>query len=346
VCVLAAKYDFFPIEGTRRTVARCRRFWQMHRKTSSLRLFEDACTHQYSPNHAIAAAAFFSKHLLGRAVQVNAVGMTHFEPASLWCTRSGQVRGEIRGARMIADENRDVVKSLATHRSRKRGLTWLRKTVTKDRKPCDQNLRLYIAEHAEGLRTQFGLWWSQPGIFNHGILFRSPSSDQKSLPVTLAVWNDGTLAVQSHRDWIHETCAKGRAVLVLDTTAVGAISPNPSNLYPTQAFFGAIHTLHNGLDWLGDSIAAMRTWDVLRALDVLENWPDITTTDLRLYTSGRHGTYGRLAAAIDPRIKSIILHNAIRSYADLCTPRHHDTHDLMSIILPGVLQHIDLPLLK
>ncbi len=39
-CVLAAKSDFFPIEGTRRTVARCQRFWKLYGRESDLVLFE------------------------------------------------------------------------------------------------------------------------------------------------------------------------------------------------------------------------------------------------------------------------------------------------------------------
>ncbi|MDF2720089.1 MAG: hypothetical protein K0R28_7014, partial [Paenibacillus sp.] len=36
--VLAVQYDFFPIEATRRTVARCGRFWDMHGKSEQMRM--------------------------------------------------------------------------------------------------------------------------------------------------------------------------------------------------------------------------------------------------------------------------------------------------------------------
>ena len=93
VCVLAVTSDFFPIEGTRETVRRCRRLWKMAGRTADLELVEDVSTHAYTPVLAQAAARFFSRHLLGKAVAVDSAAIETLEPRRLWCTRSGQVRG-------------------------------------------------------------------------------------------------------------------------------------------------------------------------------------------------------------------------------------------------------------
>ena len=36
-----------------------------------------------------------------------------------------------------------------------------------------------------------------------------------------------------------------------------------------------MHKFNDDLMWLGDSICALRAYDVLRALEVLRQWPDM-----------------------------------------------------------------------
>ena len=66
VCVLAVTSDYFPLEGTRRTVTRDRRIWEIFGKGAALELVEEDSTHAYTPKLARTAAAFFAKHLVGR----------------------------------------------------------------------------------------------------------------------------------------------------------------------------------------------------------------------------------------------------------------------------------------
>ena len=60
VQVLAVTWDFFPIEGTRRTVERARRVWGLSGRGNDLRLTEDDSIHAYTPKLARTAAEFFA----------------------------------------------------------------------------------------------------------------------------------------------------------------------------------------------------------------------------------------------------------------------------------------------
>lgn len=93
VLVLAVTSDFFPIEGTRETVERTRRFWKMVRKDGFLELFEDNSDHHYTRPMAKAADEFFSLHLLGTPVSLWDKDIMAVEPSLLMCTRKGQIRG-------------------------------------------------------------------------------------------------------------------------------------------------------------------------------------------------------------------------------------------------------------
>ena len=44
----------------------------------------------------------------------------------------------------------------------------------------------------------------------------------------------------------------GRAVLVLDTSGVGALAPQPQNPYPDDGFYGTLQRLNDDLLRLGE----------------------------------------------------------------------------------------------
>src|SRR5690349_10057555 len=136
VRVLAVTGDFFPIEGTRRTVARCKRLWELYGAEDKIDLVDDESTHAYTRPLANAAAAFFARHLLDREARVDDAPIAPFEQDALWCTSSGQVRGELDGAAFVYDENQGKLAQLERKRSalptaerRERATAWLREKV-------------------------------------------------------------------------------------------------------------------------------------------------------------------------------------------------------------------------
>ncbi|NSW91442.1 MAG: prolyl oligopeptidase family serine peptidase [Firmicutes bacterium] len=355
VLVLAVTSDFFPIEGTRRTVERTRRFWEMYGKKDNLKLFEDDSDHRYTRPMAKAAAEFFSEHLLGQKISPDDESINPIEPSILWCTISGQVKGDMDNARTVYDENCDRLKEIEKQRNsmpenkrREIALNWLKEKIYSGRKPCDLNPRRFAVGQVDGLDVQICLWWSQEGIFNCAYLFRNFNFAGKELPLTIAIWDDGTNCLVPHADWIQKTCASGRIVMVLDTSGVGIMSQRQITYAPVQEVLGSIFKLTYDLLWLDDSMAALRTYDVIRAMDAVKVIPGINEDDINLYLSGRHGVYGLFAAVLDKtmldkRIKNIEVANGIVSFGEWVRSRYYDTHDIMSIVLPGMLKYFDLP---
>ncbi len=350
VRVLATTYDFFPIEGTRCTVERCKRLWAMCGKPDLLDLVEDRSTHMYSSALAKASAEFFVHHLLGRKPNPGFEGVKQFEPSQLWSTRSGQVREEFSDARFVHHENRDRLYELEKARAalppaqrKERVLDWLRQRVTSHRKPCPMNLRVYQKDAFRGLAVEMGLWWAQEGIFNHAQVFRDVLQAGKTLPVTIAVWDGGTTSLHPHIAWIRSECEAGRAVMVLNTSGVGAIMPNPMSMWGVNDTFGSIYVCCDNLEWLDDDLAAMRTFDVTRAMDVLAEWPGLDVKGISLYAHGRQGVYAQFAGVLDGRAKKVVVEAGMGSYANWVSSRYYDTHDVKSIIMHGMLKRCDLP---
>lgn len=350
VLVLAVTYDFFPIEGTRRTTARAKRFWDMYGKGENFKLVEDISVHRFTDKLAREAAEFFSLHLLEQVVTHSDGVVQPIEASLLWCTSTGQIRSEYKYSRAVYEENVNRLIQVGEQRDtstkekyKSRALGWLKEKVHYSRKPCDLNPRITKLGQMNDISVQSVVWWSQTGIFNHAFLFRNLRDIHSIVPVTVAIWDQGTHQLSSHMNWIQETCNAGRVVLVLDVSGVGALLPNWHNNDDPLDFYGAIYKLTDDLFWLDDSLAALRIFDVVRALDAVELLPGINPRDIRMYAHGRQGIYAQLASLLDHRVKHIEVECGMKSVADWVRSRHYDRNDIFSIILPGMLQYFDLP---
>jgi hypothetical protein len=369
VLVLAAQYDFFPIEGTRRTVERARRFWDLYGEADRLQLFEDRCLHKYSERMAVEVGAFFARQLNGRiesSTNADDGGQTGLRARlaayassimplgaeKLQGTASGQVRGVYPGERGPCEENTDRLIELERQRSqspdpvrRELALSWLEKTVIAGRVRVDLNPRYLPIGKVDGLETEGWIWWSQEGLFNHAIVFRNSDCTDPVQPLVIAVWERGTHRLASHSAWIQATVSEGSSVMVLDVSGEGALTPNaisPIGLYDR---FGTIHKLTTDLFFLGDSLVAMRTFDVLRAVEMAMYSLPIEAKFLQVYGEGKFGLYVKLAEALDRerRVKRWSVSNGPRSVADWVRVREYDETEVLGMVLPGMLHYFDLP---
>jgi hypothetical protein len=346
VCVLAVTDDFFPIEGTRRAVTRARRIWELFPGAPPLEFVEDQATHSYTPILARAAAAFFSRHLLG-----NSADFTGFVPeplgvTGLTCTRRGQVRAEFSDAEFVFDANLSrcgeaerARRAVPEPERRVRAREWLRKQVFRDRDGGELNARVIERARVLGpFMVDVAFWWAQAHLTGLGVLIRAPGG-RAHLPVTLAVWDDGIAALSQHADWLAGECKAGRAVFVVNLSGTGPLRPDPINPNPMHEFYGTLHKLSDDLDWLGDSLVALRTYEVLRAIEALIAWPALERAGLRLYGHGRMGVHARLAALLNPTL-SCEWAGSFR-FADFVGSRIYETKGVKSFLLPGVLQYFD-----
>lgn len=352
VRILATTYDSVPIEAPRYNVAVNRRFWEMYGQGEKLDIFEDENVHRFTVPLARAAAAFFAKHLLGQPEPrlVTEAEIQLIPAEQLKCTRSGQVIGEWPHAKSTFDENKErlaefenVRQAVPSAERKKRAVAWLRNRVLANRPHCDLNPRPSGGGEVEDLWLIRNIWWSQPGLLNHGMqIFQSKHSGQR-LPVTIAVWDGGSSQLDAHAEWIQATYAQDRIVLVLNPTGIGPLLPHLNS--PTEnAFkrFGMMDRFTDELMWLGDSMAALRTYDVLRAVEAVSAFKNVDASDIRLYGSGKYAVYASLAALLDNRIQSVRTDHSMNSLADWIREPFYDEVDSLSFIIPGMLRYFDL----
>src|SRR5690606_11210824 len=104
-------------------------------------------------------------------------------------------------------------------------------------------------------------------LANLGMLVRPKEARGKPMPVTIALWDDGTAAMGKHAEWIAAENAKGRAVWVVNLSGMGPLKPDAINYGQMHEFYGTWHKLSDDLDWLGDSLVALRTFELLRSIE-------------------------------------------------------------------------------
>ncbi len=347
VLVLGVTSDFFPIEGTRRTVTRARRAWQLHDRPDHLALFEDQSRHVYTPVLARAAAQFFARHLLDNPTPPGSLAPQAMAEEKLNVTQTGQVRGELPGAEFVYEANvarlaefESARRKLPLEQQKARALPWLREQVFRDRESLEVNPRRLEERTAiDEMSVDVVFWYSQPRLANLGMLFRR-RSHSGALAVTLALWDNGTEALSRHAAWIREECARGRAVFVVDLAGMGPLKPDPVN-NRTESAPATFRKLGDDLSFIGDSLVALRTYETLRSLDVLATFPELTTEGVRVYAHGRMGVHGRLAAALDARIVGCDWRESFR-FSDWVRNRNYDATDIKSVLLPGALRYFDL----
>ncbi len=353
VAILAASYDFFPIEGTRETVKNASRYWEFYGEQEKLSYYEDAVKHSYSINHARFATDFFRRVLEVPASKVSAAPdrmvIKLFEPEVLWCTDTGQVRAEKTEAAIIFDENLKLMHQLQRERNafapeekEKTAYQWLKEKVFYARCQSAVHLREVTEFEYDGLSVKSYLWNAQESVMSHCFAIkRSGFGGQTALPV-IAIWAGGTSKLKEHMEWIGQECQKGSTVFVLNTSGVGGIAPYQFGSRGISDLFGTTYKLGDDLIRMGDSICALRTYDVIRMIDMLQEFKGIDKEGIQIYVQGDQGMYGLLAAFLDQRIKHITVQGQIPDFSDWVGSRYARKEDAMSIVFPQVLKYFDL----
>jgi hypothetical protein len=114
VFVSAAVLDFFPIEGTHKTVRELTDLYSKFGHQDRIAMREGYHDHQYSPENQDAAFEFMD-HFNGMPSRRGLSAIKELDEKTLQCTRTGQVMLDYPNARSLTDEIRDYYEQ---HKSR------------------------------------------------------------------------------------------------------------------------------------------------------------------------------------------------------------------------------------
>ncbi|HLT60401.1 MAG TPA: hypothetical protein VK020_04380 [Microlunatus sp.] len=343
VLVLAADYDFFPLEGTLASVDRATRAYRVLGAADRLSLRRTRAGHEYHPELAHAATEFFVRELHPEPGPVEASEPEPVVPTELACTETGQLITDGRLPATIPDLNRAEDEALPAVPT-EAGLAWLSGRVEAGREPAPEfHPRWFPADDHDldgvPVTVRNAYWWSERDLINAAVLIR-PRGGAAATGLTVALLPDGTAGLDRESERIAARVRDGGAVLVLDVRGSGMLAPHSVGARFPDPGSGTEYRLTCDLLWLDDSLAAGRVWDVLRCLELIRTDPesarDLTPgadRQVDLWAVGSAALVGALTAALRPDLARLRLDR----------PETDPGRLGWRSLLPGLTTALDLP---
>jgi pimeloyl-ACP methyl ester carboxylesterase len=136
----------------------------------------------------------------------------------------------------------------------------------------------------------------------------------------------------------------GNLVVAVDVRGIGETRP----LHPASSScneFGQLFDLETAMSYMAwfmdQSLFGMRVQDVVRSIDYIASRSDADAKQLHVIGKGMGGLWCLYAAALDPRVRSLISVQSLLSYRSL-TEVDRYTYGA-DVFVPDVLLHFDLP---
>jgi len=339
VLVGAVAYDYFPLEGAEYSLERARRIYELFDAGDKLKLEVDLSEHEYTDNLARAATRWFCQHLQGKSAdELTWRESKLFTPEELWATETGQLLGDDPATTTVWQLNRrERQQQLGERHSVEQLRDWLSAQVNDGRQPVEFHPRVYGAIYEADLYCQKYWWWSERDIINVGLyLHLHPAGDApESRPLTIALFAGGTSDAPRRESWIRQRCQAGQQVLVLDVRGWGALMPRKLGARDRDWYYGTNFKLLCEAVFLGDSLCAMRVFDLLRAVEFARQ--ELTPTQVNLYADpGSAAIYATLAALLDESV-GLELPGGIPDVDSFVENRFYRYQDGVHGVLPGLL---------
>lgn len=339
--MLIASADIFPPEGAYDVLEQAKKIYSLfgEGKEDNVRIFELEYYHGYAPEFANAAAAFFCEVF---GIERKGPQITNpLEEKDMIATKSGNVLGDFEDALTIIDESMISAAELKKNRKLDEAKQWLMEKVMHGRLPSKPWLKHALQRYVNGYTGKICVWWVQDHLAAYGVLIsKGENPHVLKLPTVIAVWNNGTMAIAEHEAWIKAQCEAGKQVLVVDLPGVGNIEqPRIWRNYTYYEAYGTMYKMCCDLLYMGDSMAAMQTYHLLRTVDMLKE--SLGLEDISFYCDDGDGVFGILAgylADLKREYGENILTNAEKEILSQKPLKYENT---LSHVIPDMLQYFD-----
>ena len=340
--LLGAAYDFIPIEGFERLFAETKRLYSIAGAEELISSTVADEQHGFSEPLARAVAEFFAKHLGANSSFDKAVSLKALPDAELYATDSGILTKDIPGELTVQLENLAEYESSRGMLTKEEKRAALEKTVYNARpKEFKHNLRWIknaSSPCADGLFADHYLWFTGEARPCYGVMLRNEENKDKSIPVTICLWMDGTNKLEEHEEKIKEICKSGRAAFVVDLTAMGKSLPYKLRgcADEKEHIGSASDKIAKCLFTLGDSLGAIKAYDLLQSTKMVRS---AFSGEVDLYTIGNYSILARIAQALDGTLNCTC--DAEVTVRSMIESKYYETYDTSHIIIPAIAKYIN-----
>ena len=300
----ATQDGIFPIHAIREVHSQLQKLYRTLDVAENLRLVETPGGHSYHERSRTAIFSWFLKHLAGRDVVPAEVGDIETDTARLETEDTLRVyaAGSPAGNRTLTIHDELITLAPPPALSSVASLEASRKQIVEKLRADTFNhfprtpARLDIDEEFAldgGMGTRFA-FTSEDGWRLHG-LRRNPRNFQGAAPAVVVLRSPGearndseTFAQSIRMPWI---------TLVVETRGTGDTSWGEDlNWHVRRASA-----------WTGRTIASMRVWDALRAIETARALPGVDPSQISLAARGEMAAVALYAALLDGRMTAVLL---------------------------------------
>lgn len=332
--LLTAAYDFVPIEGSKKLYNECKKLWKFFDKTDNVDIVVSPNNHGYSEFQAENAAKFFKKFLGKEEISISKDSIFSLDDRALNVCKTGYVKFDF-SSEFVFDKNLEIYKN-KTKLSFEQRKEILCKKVMHDRDlSFEMNLRRFKIDEIDGFFAEYFMWFSQHLLPNYAVMIKSIENKDKNIPVTICLWPEGTNNIDTNSEKITEICNKGRAAFVLDVTAVGKCKP--TQLHSDGGDFRIIDKISKSLIQLGDSLPAIQSFDVLRAIELLRN--EFGISDINIFSKDECSVLARICEILESDI-TVTCENEI-TIKSIITDKMYKYDDTTKILMMGLGELIE-----
>jgi cephalosporin-C deacetylase-like acetyl esterase len=303
--IASANQDgIFPIESIREVHAQLEKLYRTMGQPGNLAFVETPGGHSYHERSRTAIFAWFLKHLMGKEVAPAQVGDIELDTARLESEADIKVYVTDMPPGNRALTIQDELVTLATppkisaasdlERARTQVVAKLRAN-TFNHFPHNPPRLDVVEEYAldGGVGTRFA-FTAEDGWRLHGTR-RNPPDVKGSVPAVVVLKSPGE--ARNASDGFAGQIRAPWAKVVVETRGTGDTSwGDDLNWHVRRA-----------TAWMGRTMASMRVWDTLRALEAARALPGIDASNTSLAARGEMSAVALYAALLDGRVKSVFL---------------------------------------
>lgn len=333
VLILAAEYDFFPIEGTIRSVNSAGEVYKLFESEHLLEIYQEPVNHSYTPNMAQKAAQFFNKHFSQPVIYKNPT--LEYDTHSK-CSVHHQIRLDKRNALRIHDEinlhyqNKIEFKHNAI-------IDYLNDIVSSNRIETDLKPTVTLMHTFKDYDLKQMSFNSQKDMHHVILIFVPHSIIHQRVLVT---WPSGCDRIIEHLDWVENLVKQGNEVWVVDLSNEGHIKQDAFVSWANaNEPYGAQYKLNDDLYWLEDSIAALRSYELFKAIQLCKS---IDQLSLKIMAYESHCIYLKINELIQPSLNCEYIQPPFETYKDWLSLPVYPLEWGYTIHIPNLLEYPDL----
>lgn len=340
VNILACFHDFFPIDGTIKTYNQAKEIYKALGCAQNLQLTIDNAGHSYTESLGKSAVKFFAKHLMGiDNYEIHSYEYKVLPDEQLNCTNSGQIKGEIEGAKFVQHEIAESELNQRKHRQKDKAVNFLKNCILNNRQYTEQKPEIIQTLSVNGLSVDIYKLRSVNDIVNIGMLYSR--GGYKGGKILLYICDKANEYTDKNFSVIENQINSYQGVMVLNCANYGYLKPQKSKWGGIYGIYGTMYRFSQYMFFLGDSVAAFQAFEIMSAI---KNISKAFKDNIDIMASGRV-EYLTAAALIllkdSGESYNCIFDGKAEKFKDILQSQFYDDSNIKSYIIPGITKYCD-----